>query len=94
MINLFVKQPLDSYGVYKEKTCDIKNCTDNNECPIKESDESSSDELACEARYAAYKENMKQSNLRYTRETISPLLSAITVGITLYLLNRKQKKVK
>jgi hypothetical protein len=51
-------------------------------------------ESYCKNQYYLYKDDFEQRNKNYTKQIISSLASGITVGTTLYLLNKKQKKVK
>lgn len=84
-VNLVFNNKIKTYAVFKNDSCDCS--VSNGVCLEGE------EETECENKYAIYEDDTKMDNVRYKRVIISSALSSITIGITIYLLN-KEKKVK
>lgn len=84
-VNLAFTNKLKTYIVFKEENCTCS--VSEGICSIGQEEEE------CQNKYELYKEDFKTDNIVYKKRIISSALSSITVGLTIYLLN-KEKKVK
>lgn len=86
-INLIANKPKMNYGTYRNEECG--KCTDKL-C----SEMLLSSDTDCKSQYTYYIDNLDIEHNGYIKQVCSSFMTSITVGATLYLLNKKQKKGK
>ncbi len=92
LINVIVKQPAQSYSVYKVNNCNIKDCSETSDsvCTAPDLNDETVEEKDCRSKYELYLSDNKRRDVVYKKNIISSTISFFTVSITLYLLNKKR----
>lgn len=90
-VNIVFDKQIKTYSIFQKESCDVEYCEDSDTiCSI--DGEKTEEEIDCEEEYELYKEDYKSDKVIYQKRMISSALSAITVGLAIYFINKGHKK--